>query len=69
MWFETVIKDQGPGIATDRLQEIFSVFSELHKCQSMELVKHNSIGVGLNCSKILTESLNGRIEFLDTSPG
>ena len=35
----------------------------------MQMVKHNSIGVGLNCSKILTESLKGKIEFIDTKPG
>lgn len=35
----------------------------------MNNVKHNSIGVGLNCSKIIAESLGGDVRFLDTEPG
>ena len=46
---------------------MFNVFGELNLYQSMQLVKHNSVGVGLNCSKILTEALNGKIEFVNTS--
>ena len=69
MFFETIIQDQGPGISQSRLKEMFNVFGELHQYQSMQLVKHNSIGVGLNCSKILTESLGGQINFIKTEPG
>lgn len=69
MWFDTIIKDQGPGIEENRAAQMFDIFGELNMYQSMQLVKHNSIGVGLNCSKILTESLNGKIEFIDTKPG
>ena len=49
------------------MKSLFNVFGELNSYQSMQLVKHNSVGVGLNCSKILTEALNGQIEFVNTS--
>jgi signal transduction histidine kinase len=32
-------------------------------------VKHNSIGVGLNCSKVITEFLGGELKFITSQPG
>ena len=48
---------------------MFNVFGELFQTQSMKLVKHNSIGIGLNCSQLLAKSLNGHVILLDGKAG
>jgi signal transduction histidine kinase len=58
---ETIIKDTGLGIAIDRIPYMFQAFGELKQKQSMRFVKDKGIGVGLSCSKILTEALEGQI--------
>ena len=68
-WYETIVKDEGPGIEGCRIGSLFKVFGELSRKQSMRCVKHNSIGVGLNCSKIIAEFLGGKVEFLSSQPG
>ena len=64
-----MIQDEGPGIDDERIATMFDVFGELFKTQSMKLVKHNSIGVGLNCSQLLAKSLKGEIVLLNSKPG
>ena len=48
---------------------MFNVFGELFETQSMKLVKHNSIGIGLNCSQLLAKSLNGQVILLNSKAG
>ena len=69
IYFDTVIQDEGPGIEEERIASMFNVFGELFETQSMKLVKHNSIGIGLNCSQLLAKSLNGHVILLDGKAG
>ena len=48
---------------------MFNLFGELKLSQSMKKVKHNSIGVGLNCSQVLANSLGGDVILLNSQPG
>ena len=48
---------------------MFEVFAELKQKQSMRFVKDKGIGVGLSCSKILTEALGGSIRIVNSLEG
>ena len=58
-FLETSITDTGYGILNERIPFLFEVFAEIKQKQSMKHVKDRGIGVGLSCSKILTEFLKG----------
>ena len=67
--FETLITNTGIGIAKERVPFLFKMFGELKHKQSMKHVKDRGIGVGLSCSKILTEALNGQIDLVQVEQG
>ena len=67
--FETLISNTGIGIAKERVPFLFKMFGELKHKQSMKHVKDRGIGVGLSCSKILTEALNGQIDLVQVEQG
>ena len=52
-----------------RVANMFEVFGELSQTQSLKLVKHNSIGIGLNCSKVLANFLEGDVKLISWKPG
>ena len=52
-----------------RVADMFKVFGELSQTQSLKLVKHNSIGIGLNCSKVLANFLQGDVRLISCKPG
>ena len=67
MVFETIISDDGDGIERKRLPHIFKVFGELKNSldnQSQDVIKDNGIGVGLFCSKIIANAINGDVDFV-----
>jgi K+-sensing histidine kinase KdpD len=67
--FETTIIDTGCGIAKERIRFLFHAFGELYQKQCMRHVKDRGIGVGLNCSKIITEAMNGQIRLISSDNG
>jgi K+-sensing histidine kinase KdpD len=67
MIFETIISDDGDGIDKERIPNLFKIFGELKHSiekQNCSETKDNGIGVGLCCSKIIANALNGDVEFL-----
>ena len=56
--------DTGVGIDKDRQNLLFKPFLELQKRQSMQLVKDNSIGLGLACSQVLCNHLKGSVQLV-----
>jgi hypothetical protein len=44
---------------------MFEPFGEMKMEQSLKNVKNFSIGIGLSCSKVLTDTLLGKIEILE----
>lgn len=55
------VKDNGPGIAQDHLEKIFSPFFT---------TKENELGLGLSICRSLAESIGGRIQLVEqTGPG
>jgi hypothetical protein len=44
---------------------MFEPFGEMKMKQSLKNVKDFSIGIGLSCSKVLTDTLLGQIEILE----
>jgi K+-sensing histidine kinase KdpD len=72
MIFETIISDDGDGIDKKRIPNLFKVFGELKYnigIQSCSETKDNGIGVGLCCSKIIANALNGDVIFLPNDIG
>ena len=53
----------GEGIDKDRQKLLFKPFLELQQKQSMQLVKDNSIGLGLSCSNDLAREMGGRVKL------
>ena len=45
---------------------MFEPFGEMKMKQSLKNVKDFSIGIGLSCAKVLTDTLLGRIKILET---
>ena len=72
MIFETVISDDGSGIEKERIPNLFKVFGELKyniAMQSDSETKDNGIGVGLCCSKMIANAINGDVVFLPNNEG
>ena len=67
--FNTIVKDTGIGIDQTRANLLFQPAGELMHFGQMNLVKDNSIGLGLSNSKIFTDVQNGVIRFLKSDPG
>ena len=63
---EVQVIDTGVGIDKQRQNLLFKPFLELHQTQSMQLVKDNSIGLGLSCSKVLTKKLGGSVQLVES---
>jgi K+-sensing histidine kinase KdpD len=60
MVFETTITDDGKGIKSDRIPNLFKIFGELEhniELQESKNVEDNGIGVGLCCSKIIANAI------------
>ena len=57
------VVDTGEGIDRDRQNLLFRPFLELQQKQSMQLVKDNSIGLGLACSYDLAKQMGGSIKL------
>lgn len=57
------IIDSGQGIDRDRQNLLFRPFLELQQKQSMQLVKDNSIGLGLACSFDLAKTMGGKVKL------
>ena len=55
----TDISDTGIGIDQKRQKNLFRIFGELFDCQSISKVKDHSIGLGLTCSAMIANKLNG----------
>ena len=58
------------GIEQERIPQLFKLFGELkHNIQmkSENELKDNNIGVGLYCSEIIAQALNGDVEFIPQS--
>ena len=66
---QTIVKDTGIGIENNRLGLLFKTFKELRQKQNMRLVKDNSLGVGLSCSKKIINAMGGDISFIRNDPG
>ena len=65
MVFETVITDDGCGIEKSRIPRLFKVFGELnHELAEPIESDDNGIGVGLTCSKIIANAINGDVQFV-----
>ena len=67
MIFETIITNDGSSIDKERIPNLFKVFGELkHNIQhhSSEELQDNNIGVGLCCSKIISQALKGDVVFV-----
>ena len=67
MIFETVITDDGKGIEESRVPKLFKVFGELKNNLDMADLNNsedNGIGVGLSCSKIIANAINGDVTFV-----
>ena len=58
------VVDTGVGIEKNRQNLLFKPFLELKQKQSMQLVKDNSIGLGLACSQVLCSHLKGSVQLL-----
>lgn len=56
--------DTGLGIEKDRQQLLFKPFLELQQKQNLKLVKDNSIGLGLACSKEIVQQLHGDLKLV-----
>lgn len=65
----TKITDTGKGIEQDRIQYMFVLFGELKKKQELRKVKDLGIGVGLSCSKELTQALGGSVRLISSQKG
>jgi len=63
MIFETMITDDGQGIAKSRVPKLFKVFGELEDMTDFNS-EDNGIGVGLSCSKIIANAINGDVNFV-----
>jgi len=67
MVFETIIMDDGKGIKRERIPNLFKVFGELKhnlEMHSNQEIKDNGIGVGLCCSKIIANAIDGDVNFV-----
>jgi K+-sensing histidine kinase KdpD len=58
--------DSGIGIDKSRQNLLFKPFMELHQKQDLELVKDNSIGLGLTCSREILRKLGGDIKLVQS---
>ena len=65
---EVQVIDTGSGIEKQRQNFLFKPFLELQQKQNMRLVKDNSIGLGLSCSKVLTKKLGGEVKLVQSQP-
>ena len=65
---EVQVIDTGAGIDKQRQNFLFKPFLELQQKQNMRLVKDNSIGLGLSCSKVLTNKLGGEVKLVQSQP-
>ena len=64
VWLEkqylvTSVSDTGVGITEENLEKLFSCFGKL---EDKKLINKGGLGLGLNISKSICESLGGRIE-------
>ena len=59
------ITDTGPGIAKDKLKDLFQPFA---RGSSTETYDHQGIGLGLYVTKIAVEKLGGRLILKNSSP-
>lgn len=67
MIYETIITDDGKGINQERIPHLFRMFGEL--MQSNRSSEESGIGVGLYCSKIIANAINGDVNFLPNDLG
>ena len=61
----TKILNTGSEISPERIPYMMKIFGELSNKKSLHKVKDNSIGLGLTCSKIISEAMNGDLNILD----
>jgi signal transduction histidine kinase len=66
---ETDIIDTGIGITKERQKLLFQPFLELKMKQNLNQVKDGSIGIGLACSKLITEAMKGDITIKKSKNG
>ncbi|MEO0761540.1 MAG: ATP-binding protein [Pseudomonadota bacterium] len=52
------VKDDGPGVPSDKLQAIFNRFQQVEETESR---RHGGVGIGLNISQQLVHAMGGRI--------
>jgi K+-sensing histidine kinase KdpD len=65
----TEVKDTGKGIENDRVKYLFKTFGELSNKHCMKKVVDYGIGVGLCCSKELSQAINGDVLLISSKKG
>ena len=63
------IIDSGCGIDKEQQNYLAVPFLELRVKQDIQKVKNNSIGMGLACSKLIINKLNGKLRLLESERG
>ena len=62
-FFNFEIIDSGCGISLEKQSYLYKPFLELNQRKNMDKVINNSIGLGLTCSQLIIEELNGRLSL------
>ena len=63
--FHTIITNTGQEISKERIPHMMKLFGELLQKQSMSKVKDKGIGVGLTCSKVISNAMNGDVVIME----
>ena len=64
--FETQVIDTGIGIPLHKQSQLFVPFLELKNKLGLIQEENHNIGLGLSCSKDLTQKLGGNIKIMDS---
>ena len=67
--FETQVIDTGIGIPQQKQSQLFIPFLELKNRIGLIQEENHNIGLGLSCSKDLTQKLGGNIKVIESQPG
>ena len=63
--FQTIITNTGSEISKERIPNMMKLFGELQQKQSIHKVKDKGIGVGLTCSKVISNAMKGDLIIVE----